>query len=118
MGKISSYAAVVTPADADVVPVVQSGVTKKVALSVLKTYVAGTPEADATKADKVATSPDPTGYVATFDDDGNLDVSVKTVAGIGNVSSSDFSTIVKCTQAEYDAISPVDENTLYIIVEA
>lgn len=42
MGKISNYPAVVTPADADVVPVVQSGVTKKVALSVLKTYVAGT----------------------------------------------------------------------------
>lgn len=39
MGKISSYAAVVTPADADVVPVVQSGVTKKMALSVLKTYM-------------------------------------------------------------------------------
>jgi len=75
MAKISSYAAVVTPADADVVPVVQSGVTKKLALSVLKTY-------------------------------------------IGNVSSADISTIVKCTQAEYDALSPVDENTLYIIVEA
>ena len=76
MGKISSYAAVVTPADADVVPVVQSGVTKKMALSVLKTYV-----------------------------------------GIGNVASTDFDTIVKCTQAEYDAISPADEDTLYIIVE-
>lgn len=83
MGKISSYAAVVTPADADVVPVVQSGVTKKVALSVLKTYVGGTPAVDATKADKVAISPDPTGYVATFDSDGNLAKSDKTTAEIG-----------------------------------
>ena len=117
MAKISNYTAVVTPADADVVPVVQSGVTKKMALSVLKTYMGGTPSSDDAKADKAATSPDPTGYVATFDDEGNLDVSAKTVSEIGNVSSSDFSTIVKCTQAEYDAISPADEDTLYIIVE-
>jgi hypothetical protein len=68
------------------------------------------------KTDKVATSPDPTGYVATFDSSGNLAVSAKTVSGIGNVSSEDFTTIVKCSQAEYDALSPVDENTLYIIV--
>jgi hypothetical protein len=83
MAKISSYPAVVTPADADVVPVVQSGVTKKVALSVLKTYMGGTSGSDATKADKVASSPDPTGYVATFDSDGNLAKSDKTTAEIG-----------------------------------
>ena len=75
MAKISQYPVETSPTDSDVVPVVQSGVTKKMALSVLKTYMGG------------------------------------------NVSSSDFSTIVKCTQAEYDALSPVDEETLYIIVE-
>jgi len=36
---------------------------------------------DATKADKVPTSPDPTGKVATFDSSGNLVVSAKEVAG-------------------------------------
>jgi len=75
--RISKYTAVVTPADADVVPVVQSGVTKKLALSVLKTYTGG-----------------------------------------DYVSSEDIATIVKCTQAEYDALSPPDSDTLYIIVEA
>jgi hypothetical protein len=32
------------------------------------------------------------------------------------VVSDDLTVIVKCTQAEYDALSSVDENTLYIIV--
>ncbi|MFA7120537.1 MAG: hypothetical protein WC277_03610 [Bacilli bacterium] len=70
------------------------------------------------KADKVAASPDPTGYVATFDSGGNLDKSDQLVSAIGNVSSTDITTIVKLTQAEYDGLSPVDPNTLYIIVEA
>ncbi len=36
------------------------------------------------------------------------------VAGGGNVSSSDVTTIVKLTQAAYDALTP-DPATLYII---
>lgn len=180
MAKITKYPAVTSPADADVVPVVQSGVTKKIALSVLKTYMgagdlknnfdgarppaatddetdgysagsvwidaaaspkeaykcldagadaavwikttlsidelgsgalreiaAATAENDflvggsspfgwikktlddvktllglSAKADKVAASPDPSGYIATFDAAGNLVTSAKTVAGL------------------------------------
>lgn len=169
MPKISQYPSVTLPQDADILVVVQGGVTKKVDLSTVKSYVGGsssvpdpTAENDvlmggnspitwvkktinqlktalglgsaaytastaydaagaataaaAGKADKVAASPDPTGYVATFDASGNLAVSAQLISGIGNVSSEDFTDIVKCTQAEYDALSPADENTLYIIV--
>lgn len=41
MGRISKYTAVTAPADSDVMVVVQGSVTKNVALSVLKTYMAG-----------------------------------------------------------------------------
>jgi len=41
MPKISQLTAVVTPADADITVLVQGGTTKKVALSVLKTYFSG-----------------------------------------------------------------------------
>ena len=33
------------------------------------------------------------------------------------VESTDFTTIVEVTESEYDALSPPDENTLYIVVE-
>ncbi|MEI7635866.1 MAG: hypothetical protein WCJ37_01060 [Syntrophus sp. (in: bacteria)] len=41
MAKISKYPAATVPADADVVPMVQGGATKKVALSILKTFFGG-----------------------------------------------------------------------------
>jgi hypothetical protein len=73
---------------------------------------------DPLKADKIIVEDeydDPIGYVATFDETGNLDVSVVRVAEI--VTSETIFYIVKCTQAEYDLLSPPDENTLYVIVE-
>lgn len=33
-----------------------------------------------------------------------------------SVQSSGINSIIKITQAEYDALDPVDENTLYVIV--
>ncbi|MCK9362152.1 MAG: hypothetical protein M0P74_00895 [Syntrophales bacterium] len=36
----------------------------------------------------------------------------------GSVISDDIGHIVKLTQAQYDALSPVDLDTLYLIVEA
>ena len=70
----------------------------------------------ASKADKVATSPAPTGLVATYDSDGNLSTSAIEVEDI--VVSEDITTIVKLTQAQYTALSPADSATLYIIVAA
>lgn len=67
-------------------------------------------------ATKVATSPAPTGLVATFDSGGNLATSAVEVEDI--VSSENIATIVQLTQTEYDALSPVDSATLYIIVGA
>jgi hypothetical protein len=67
-------------------------------------------------ATKVATSPAPTGLIATFDSSGNLAISAAEVEDL--VLSEDIQTIVKLTQAAYDALSPVDSATLYIIVEA
>lgn len=114
MPKISQLPAATTAADADIAVLVQGGATKNIALSVLKESFG----LDA-KADKVATSPDPTGP-AFFDETGNL---VMDVDGWRDwmetlVSSPDFYSIVALTQAEYDSLSPVDPNTLYVIVEA
>jgi hypothetical protein len=67
------------------------------------------------KADKVATSPDPAGKVATFDEEGNLVMAEKAIAAL--VTSLDLTSIVILTQAQYDALSQIDESTLYIIVE-
>jgi len=143
MPKISQYPAVTVPLDADILVVVQGGVTKKVDLNTVKSYVGGsssipdpTAENDmlmggnspiawvkktinqlktalglgsaaytdttaydvagaataaaAGKADKIPASPDPTGYVATFNAAGNLALSDKTTSQIGVGGGVDF----------------------------
>lgn len=82
----------------------------KITLATLKEAIA------AGKADKVASSPTPTGLVAMFDSAGNLNTSDKVAADL--VSSRDVANIVSLAQAEYDALSPVDASMLYLIVEA
>jgi len=72
------------------------------------------------KADKVVVDEydeydAPEGYVATFDADGNLDLSDKKVSEV--VTSTTIQLIVTLTQAEYDLLSPPDSATLYVIVE-
>ena len=41
---------------------------------------------------------------------------IKAAASVGHVASADVDTIVQLTQAEYDALSPPVETTLYIVV--
>jgi len=50
----------------------------------------------------------------TFDNDVTVDGTLSS-GGEPVVTSDDISTIVKLTQAEYDALTP-DANTLYVIV--
>jgi hypothetical protein len=106
--KISKYTAATTPADDDATVLVQGGTTKKVLLSVLKTFFGGGSAPTAENDFQVASGSPLAWAKKTL-------AETKTI--LGAVSSEDFTTIVKCTQAEYDALSPADPNTLYIILE-
>lgn len=113
MAKISRYPAATVPADADVVPMVQGGVTKKVALSILKAFFGGGGPTPTAENDFQVASGSPLAWAEKTLAD------TKSILGFGEVvTSEDITTIVKCTQAEYDALSPADAGTLYIIVEA
>jgi len=81
MPKITKYTAVTAPDDADVFVVVQGGVTKKMTWAQIKAGI-GTGTPDDTKVDKVATSPDPSGYLPEYDATGNLVKSTKTAAAV------------------------------------
>lgn len=70
---------------------------------------------------EVATMDDVTGGIV-FQDEAPVDTDVLWVdtddeSGANNmVTSTDIRYIVQLTQAEYDALSPPDDNTLYVIV--
>ena len=111
MPKISSYPAATSGADADKMLIVQGGVTKNILLSVLKSFFGSAPTPTAESDFQVASGSPIAWAKKTL-------AEVKTILGITNaVESEDFTDIVKCTQAEYDALSPPDDDTLYVIVE-
>lgn len=118
--KISQLPAATGVAGPDLVPIVQGGVTKRVAVSVLA--VAGpTGPSGAGEAYQGPTAPAEASAGATWfnSTDGRYFVRYQNVwVEVGNVQELDisgFSAIVVLTQQAYTDLNPKNANTLYIV---
>jgi hypothetical protein len=118
--KISQLPAATGVSGPDLVPIVQGGVTKRVAVSVLA--VAGpTGPGGAAEAYQGPTAPAEASAGETWfnSTDGRYFVRYEgfwvEVGNIQELDISGFNAIAVVTQAAYDALSPPDPNTLFIV---